>query len=83
MQTLQYNNLNEIYFQDLDFSHAEERNNEFVFSLIAPRKIKVCPHCKNEHIHIHSTYHTFIRDIPSIGKFSYFRIEYKKYKCIQ
>ena len=28
MQTLQYNNLNEIYFQDLNFSHAEERNNE-------------------------------------------------------
>ena len=35
MQTSQYNTLNELYFQDLDFSHAEERNNEIVFPLIA------------------------------------------------
>ena len=80
MNTQIYNIFNEFYFQDLDFNHIEERNNEFVFSLDVPRKIKVCPHCKNKHIH--SSHHSFIRDIPSIGKFSYFRIEYKKYKCL-
>ena len=82
MNTQVYNTFNKFYFQDLDFNHIEERNNEFVFSLDAPRKIKECPHCKNKHIHIHSSHNTFIRDIPAIGKFSYFKVKYRKYKCL-